>query len=211
MSSELPEGCLGFDEDLSALIDEELSPRREAEVRAHLDACARCGARLQELCNVDLALAELAAPVVAPELARGLAERIAAEPASAAPGRARSAPPRPARRWLGRRAVARIAAAAGVVLALWLALRSGEVSEPPPLARAPVPEAAPAPEAPAPAPEQPGTLLAQEPAPAETGLPDLPEEDLEMLLVLDEVEDLDVIANLELLETLTDLRQGARG
>ena len=55
--SEIPATCLAYDEELSALIDGELSVEREAEVRAHLDACARCRSQVEELCNVDLTLA----------------------------------------------------------------------------------------------------------------------------------------------------------
>lgn len=266
MANQLPEGCLAFDEELSGLIDEELSPEREAEVRAHVDGCDRCALRLQELCNVDLALAGLAQPAVSPELARGLAARIAADAptsqdAAAPTQRRRAAAPPPRRRWLGAPALARAALAAGLVLAAWLLLRGDEAVPPgPQLANEPV-APAPAPEAPREAGLPEGAelpsreLLAERPEPAAEPLPtespeavtqellaeqrepvappqeagappdplvaearepgardvlaDLPVEDLAMLLELEDAQDLDVIANLELLETLVALEREA--
>lgn len=55
----MPVGCEAWVEDLSALIDGELSAEREAEVRAHVDSCESCRARVGALCQVGLALAEL--------------------------------------------------------------------------------------------------------------------------------------------------------
>ncbi len=75
--SEIPATCLAYDEELSALIDGELSVEREAEVRAHLDACVRCRSRVEELCNVDLTLASAELPAVPGELRQRLAARIA--------------------------------------------------------------------------------------------------------------------------------------
>jgi hypothetical protein len=127
--------------------------------------------------------------------------------------------------------------AAAALLAVFVTLRSVEVPGPdaPQIAR-PEPQALPAP-GPEPGAEQRGEpLLAEqrglEPEPAqseaarvelaevppparedasveiaEAGLEDLSEEDLALLLVLDEVEDLDVIANLELLENLRELEE----
>jgi anti-sigma factor RsiW len=241
----LPKDCLPFEEDLSALIDEELAPEREAEVRAHVDACSRCAARLGELCNVDLELAGLAPPAPSADLARGLAERIATDAEAPGPDPARdaeppsprTAPPRARRRWLGGASLVRIAAAAGLVLAAWLVLRGDDgVSPEPRLARTSpeerespesVRERVPAPALPGevvaveperpaarvPAPESDATVArGRRPAPDATStgaLPELPEEDLAMLLELQAVEDLDLIANLELLETLLDLERGA--
>ncbi len=34
--------CADYAEDLSALLDDELSPERSREVRAHLEGCAAC-------------------------------------------------------------------------------------------------------------------------------------------------------------------------
>jgi anti-sigma factor RsiW len=245
VTNELPEACLGLDEDLSALIDEELSPEREAEVRAHLDTCDRCALRLQELCNVDLELAGLAQPAVSPDLSSSLMARIALESEAhahedaeaAAPRKsARAAAPTARRRWLSGPGLARIAVAAGLVLAAWLVLRSDPGVEPevPVAVTPPQVPVVPAPEVDRPA----GTLVVERAAPAETrvaerapapGAPpapapgereggdegqggawgDLQPEDLAMLLELDEVEDLDLIANLELLETLVDLEREA--
>ena len=159
--SEVPASCLAWDEDLSALIDEELAAEREAELRAHLDACTRCARRLEELCNVDLALAGLAAPVAPSDLRERLAARIAGEASShsltaspvAPTARTRTAPPEPRPRWTAARLAAAGTAAAALLLAAWLTLRSDAPLQPePPIARvAPVP----APEVPVPAPEVP--------------------------------------------------------
>lgn len=72
--SELSTTCAPFEQDLSALLDGELAPEREAEVRAHLHACADCRDRLESLCSVDLALAGTALP----EVPDGMRERIEA-------------------------------------------------------------------------------------------------------------------------------------
>ncbi len=255
--SDVPASCQPFDEDLSALVDEELGPEREAEVRAHLAGCSRCAQRLEALCDVDLTLAGLPAPEVPGDLRARLAARIAAEPAriaaepeaprAAAPPPPRRAPP-PRRR--SRSALWMTAAAAALALAVWVAVRSEPgVAPQAPLARTP----APAPEAvPTPVPDPPALLVAveeppeapagpEEPAPAptpvaveqptpapappepaleaplqvaEAGLPelaDLEEADVALLLELDAVQDLEVIANLDLLERFLALeeRRGA--
>jgi hypothetical protein len=222
----IPAACMAYDEDLSALLDGELPAGREAELRAHLDVCARCAKRLEELCSVDLALASLPAPAPAGDLHARLAARIAAGTAGEArprdealrpPRRARGAPPAPRRRALALGLAA--AAAAALLLAVWGALRGGgEVAPGAPLAHSrPQP---PTPLAPTPAPE-PEPLVAREqaapPAPAEpalavaeAGLPelaDLAESDVAMLVELETVEDLDVIANLDLLERFLALEE----
>ena len=159
--------CQAIEEDLSALLDEELAPEREAELRAHLATCDRCARRLEELCNVDLALASLSAPEVASDLRAQLAERIAehergaalsAVPASSGE-RPRQAPPPRTRRWLGRRAAALAAVAAAALLAVFATLRSGEAPAPdaPQIAR-PAPQALPA-QGPEPGAEQRGEPL----------------------------------------------------
>lgn len=196
--SEIPASCQPFDEDFSALLDGELSERREAELRAHLADCGGCARRLERLRAVDRVLAGLPAPAVPPALARRLSERL----------EARRPPARRAARWLGGWAGAALAAAAALTLALWLSLR-GERSSAPELARSAPPAEQRAP-APRPAPTPAASQLADRPAPepqpvAVEGLEPLPEEDLALLLMLDEVEDLDVLANLELLETLVEL------
>jgi anti-sigma factor RsiW len=229
VATERPEACIPFEEDLSALIDEELSPARDAEVRAHLDACDRCALRLQELCNVDLELAGMAPPTASAELARGLEARIANDaqqpapeaPSPREPGSLGTTPSRARRRWLGSASLARVALAAGLALAAWLLLRGddGGVPEPPEarIARvspeAPVaPESVPAPDAPreeriAALPEPPATDTRPRASTSGAALSEVPVEDLAMLLELQEVEDLDLIANLELLETLVELER----
>ena len=97
--SETAAACLAIEEDLSALIDEELAPEREAELREHLGTCDRCARRLEELCNVDLVLASLPAPEVRSNLRAQLAQRLAEhERGEAAPARAEGRPRRPPRR-----------------------------------------------------------------------------------------------------------------
>jgi len=167
VANELSQGCVAFEEELSALIDDELAPAREAEVRAHVDDCDRCALRLQELCNVDLELAGLAQPSVSPALERGLAARIAAEATaaretsgpSAGTRSGRAAAPPSRRRWLEAPALRRAAVAAGLVLAAWLMLRGDD-------ARPPEPGIAERPIAPSP-PLEPSRqeLIAERPAP----------------------------------------------
>ncbi len=255
--SETTAACLAIEADLSALIDAELAPQREAELRAHLETCDRCARRLEELCNVDLVLASLPAPEVASDLRARLAgsiaehERRAALSAPAPPlvpaavsarreGQPRQAAPPRTRRWPGRRFAALAAVAAAALLALFATLRSGEAPVPdaPQMAR-PAPQVLPAPgpeprgaplladqrslepepplvePAPLAKPEAAALEIAEKPpVPREAAkaplapvvsLEDLSEEDLALLLVLDAVEDLDVLANLELLEDLLDL------
>jgi anti-sigma factor RsiW len=219
----LPPACRAADQDLSALIDEELAPARTAELRAHLEHCERCTRRLQQLCNVDLALASLRAPEVAPDLRPRLAARLAQlERGGRSETGARGPAPTPARRWLARRAAGLAAVAAALILALYATLRGGGSSAPEPAQFAqPSPPASPQAEAPQPE-RSAAPLLAEretqvpasrrvarlEPTPAPLAEPDLAslsEEDLALLFVLEDVEDLDVIANLDLLERLVDL------
>ncbi len=91
--SNLPESCVPFDEDLSALLDGELAPEREAAVRAHLHGCTGCRDRLEALCSVDLALAGTALP----DVPDGLRERIEQRIDDGLDGE-REAPQRPPRR-----------------------------------------------------------------------------------------------------------------
>ena len=195
---ELAAICRGIDEDLSALIDAELAPEREAEMRAHLDDCDRCAQRLQDLCNVDLALTNLAAPMVAADLGQRLAARIASDPGEefepvpdvASPKRTRTATPRQPQRWLRRRLTSVAVVAATVLLAIVVVNRQSSEVDPDEsrLARTPRSTA-------------PDVMLTE----AATHMADfgsLPDEDLAVLFELDTVEDLDVIANLELLEQL---------
>lgn len=180
----MPASCMAYDEDLSALVDEELSAEREAELREHVAGCERCAHRLEAFCDVDLALASVPAPEVPGDLRARLAARVAADQAPARPAvRARSAPPAPRRRATGGRVAALLAVAAALVLAVWFAVRGD----------APVQPALPVAQTP------PGPELEL----AEVGLPelgDLAEADVAILVELEDLEDLDVIANLDLLE-----------
>lgn len=217
---EAPTRCLPFVDDLSALLDDELEAGREAELRAHVESCPHCSRVMHELCNVDLALASLAAPAVDSALRGRLAARLAREDAPrATPRPARPAPARRPRRGRVLGLAGALAAAAAVVLVLLLGLPR-DVSQPaPPIAQAPAPPADPG----APPPEP--TQTAREPAPAPFPVPEeaeppearlaarslapalegVADEDVALLLELDEVEDLDLIANLDLLEALVDL------
>jgi len=257
--TELPPGCVAVDEDLSALIDEELSSEREAVVRAHVDGCDRCARRLEALCDVDLTLASEPLPEVPADLharlraridaeSTGAADAAAAPPASVAPGRERTAPPAPRRRAFGGRVAALAAVAAAVMLALWLTVRrddgavetpqarapsaegptavpeGGLIAQQTPTLRVPEPELASVP-VPVPVPEPEAAVAAEAIAAAEpppervdgpppdvsdtelAALPvlevaDLSEEDVAMLLELDSLEDLELLANLDLLEAL---------
>ena len=248
--NEVPAGCLPFDEDLSALLDEELSTEREVEVREHLAGCARCAQRLEALCDVDLTLASLPAPQVPADLGARLAARLAAEarpePAPVARLRPRAAP---ARRRLAARPAIWLAAAAAAALAVWVAVTGQDAVAPPaPVAVTPPPPPRELPPSP-PTPEPGRLVAAEEPAPpprppapvapeptrvveskappaeaplatepplelAEAGLPelaDLEESDVALLLELDAVQDLEVIANLDLLERFLvfEARRGA--
>lgn len=191
--------CASWVEDLSAFLDEELAPERSAGLRAHLDACADCRARIARLREVDALLVAGAERVSVPaDLRARLAARIAAD--EAAPPRA-AEPRAPARRVprLARRA-AGLAAAAAAALALYLARPTSEPA-PPPLSELPrLAERAPTPPEVAPilAPEAAAPTLAE----SVLGGSD---EDLALLLELETVEDLDVIANLDLLERLVEL------
>lgn len=152
--------CDEFGEELSALLDGELLPEREASVRAHVAGCADCRAELAVLERVDPWLARVAAPEPSARLADALRARIAAE---APPAR---------RRWLAPPvAVATLAAAAA--LALYFGVG------------------------------RPRTPLAPD-----AELEALPADELAVGLDLDTAEDLEVIANLELLEALVALDEG---
>ena len=202
--SEIPATCLAYDEELSALIDGELSVEREAEVRAHIDACARCRSQVEELCNVDLTLASAELPVVPAELRQRLAARIARDVAEdrALP---RRAPPRLAA------AAAGLAVAAALALALYATLRPAPTPDVPALIAGPEPRPE-AVETPlAVVPETAPLEVAVEPLPklGEAELDALPEEELAVLMELDTIQDYDVIANLDLLERFLDLEVGA--
>ena len=234
------DACAACEADLSALIDGELTPEREDAVRAHLAACAVCSERIEALCNVDLALAAVPVPEVPGHLRARLWERIerdvaaAPEPAVAAaeaavapealppphPAPAQApqspavAPPPRRRRWLSRPAVG-AAIAAAAVLALYLAATRGERRLPLELAPPPIvaEERAPAAEEVAEAAsERPAPALPRERSPADVNvLTGADEAELAVVLALETIEDLDVIANLDLLESWAALEDGASG
>jgi anti-sigma factor RsiW len=221
---EIARGCQVFDEDLSAWIDGELAAPRRAAVEAHLASCRACTARLEALRAVDRAVLSLPEPAVGAGLGERLARRLAAERSSPperealpppASGPVRIAAPR-RRRYAPALALPLAAAAA---LALFFLLRpAGPPAGPAesvPIAQAPelpapagAPIASAAPEAPsverARKPPEAEPQLAQRPAPAPSlgELEALDPEELAVALELDTIEDLPVIANLEVLERL---------
>ena len=202
-------GCREFEADLSALLDGELAPERAAELRAHVAACDGCRGRLARLARVDAALAGAPAPAVPASLRARLEARLeGARPADTQVRRApRAGAPR--RAWRGRAAGARRRPPPG-----W---RSTSPSRPasrrgrsrrPRADRAPRrgPREAPS-RCAAPAPVRPRRARAAPAAPP-LDLESVPEEDLDLALELDTVEDLDVIANLELLELVLESEAG---
>ena len=220
MTGPIPLECASYAEEWSALLDGELAPAREAELRAHLDGCARCQAKLASLARVDVLLAGLPVAEANADLYARLRARIDANDApDAAPRRA--APRRRARGL----AVAAAAVAAAAALALYLALPRprGEIAPPPEPRVAKAPEPAPPPVV-AKAPEPTQVAKAPEPAPASqpraTTTPAavepardpefdaLPADELALGMDLDTAKDLPVIANLELLERLVALEEG---
>ena len=175
--------CAAWSEDYSALIDGELAPARAAQVQAHVDGCGVCRARLAALRGVDRGLAELSPSAMPRDLRARLQSRIE-RPGARAPGRRT---PRGRRRWLIA-PVAASAAAAALAAILYLAPGPPEPTEV--VAR----HAAAPPEPAAP-------LLRSEPRSPARAPESLP-------LGLESVEDLDVIANLELLEAYVALDGG---
>jgi nicotinate-nucleotide--dimethylbenzimidazole phosphoribosyltransferase len=204
MTGPLAGDCARYAEDWSALLDGELEPPREAQMRAHAETCASCAAKLASLARVDVLLAGLPVPETRAALFAGLRARIEAQAADdAAPARpsaVRRAPPS-ARRWRARGWLA-AAVAAAAALALYFAL-----PRPAPLTPATEPRVARAPEPP------PSPVPAPAPAPVVVPAADpefdaLPAEEIAVGLDLDTAQDLDVIANLELLEAYVALEEG---
>ncbi len=114
---------VNLDEDLSALLDGELSPQRESELRARMVGEPALAARLAELERVDLALRAMPAEAPSPELRGSLREKL--EAAATAPAdNPRSVTDRS--RLLPSWAGGTLAAAAA--LALYLAVSSGSDS-----------------------------------------------------------------------------------
>ena len=175
--------CEAYDEDLSALLDGELSEERETEVRAHAVACPHCTRRLNALRSVDRLLASAPAPAISHDLRARLDARIAAD-AGRRPLRTR--PPR--RRRLGRPALGFAAAAAAAVLALYLGVRSVET---------PLEGGTHAPQ------------VARTEPPRAVDFDAVPADELAMVLEIETIEDLDVIANLDLLVQLVAVEAGS--
>jgi anti-sigma factor RsiW len=186
----VPETCVAFDEDLSALLDGELTPERAGEVEAHVAACARCRAQLAAFQSVGARLRGVRRPDVPRELEARLLARVATE-SRAMPG------PAPARGRPRRRLRARGVLAGAALAAAALALYLGVVRRPPSPVLAP-PD---------------GPVARQEPAlppPSDARAPEAPklaseldaasDEELSLALQLETLEDLEVIANLDLLE-----------
>jgi len=167
--------CAEYDENLSALLDGELSEEREAEVRGHVAACPHCAPRLEALRRVDRLLAAAPAPPLPSDLRARLGARIAAEP-----GRRQPRIRRPRLRRFGPPALG-FAAAAAAALALYLGVRGGET---------PLGAGAPA------------RQIAQTAPAMPLELEDISAEDLAIVLEIETVEDLEVIANLDLLVRL---------
>jgi anti-sigma factor (TIGR02949 family) len=177
--------CAEFAVDLSALLDGELDASREVALRTHLESCAGCSQRARMLRRADEALRALPSREAPADLRARLQARIEAEPSAASEVRAArrvEAPARPPRRRA--RPAALLAMAAAAALALYLAIAPGERRLP--------------------GAESPATRLASA-ADLEAVSPD----ELELALELETVEDIEVIANLELLELLVALGEGA--
>jgi anti-sigma factor (TIGR02949 family) len=167
--------CADYEADLSALVDDELGDERAAAVRAHVAACRRCARRLEDLRRVDRLLASAPAPAVPSDLRARLAARVAAD-SRRRPGRLR--PPR--RRHFGRPALG-VALAAAAALALYQSVPGGETT---------LEEGSP-----------PTRMARTAPEPA-IDLEDVPAEELAIALEIETIEDLEVIANLDLLVQL---------
>jgi mycothiol system anti-sigma-R factor len=188
------DACASFFEDGSAFLDGELAAERAAELRVHLESCADCAARLDALRGVDRALAALPARSAPPDLRARLQARLDAG-SGALSGPARDLRvrriPAPRRRGLRASAAALAAAAAlGAALALYLTTGAGVT---------PTPDRPP--EAPS---------LAAAPA-VDRDLDAASAEELAVASELDAIEDLGVIANLELLEMLVAVDDGGTG
>jgi anti-sigma factor RsiW len=210
-----PAACVPFDADLSALLDGELGPAREAELRAHVAGCARCADHLARLARADEALRALPSADVPADLATRLRARIEAEDRARPEERGRSsqrgrsldvrgaAPPRRAtprrRRWIPLAAGA-FATAAALALYLFVArprLEDSRVAE----------QEEPAPEREVATREIPPEPPVEEalPGPELEAIQAASDEELAFALDLDTLADLDVIERLDVLEQLAAL------
>ena len=216
---ELPAVCAEVDVNLSALIDEELSASRAAEVRAHLEACASCRSRFAALAEVDLALAGASAPPVPADLRVRLQARLDASP-TAVPARVRDAVrarPAPRRRLVSRPALG-LALAAAAALTLYLAVvarpptptgvdREAQVARETPRAADPAPRAVARREGPALATETEAPRVARVGESTPEARDHWSDEEVAVALQLDTISDFDVIANLDALEQLLALEE----
>ena len=119
----MTDDAVNLDQDLSALLDGELSPQRESELRARMVGEPALAARLVELERVDLALRAMPAEAPSPGLRASLRAKL--EAAATAPAdnpRSVTHPRRLLPSWAG----GTLAAAAA--LALYLAVSSGNDS-----------------------------------------------------------------------------------
>ena len=202
-------------------------------MRAHVDACGYCAAELRALCDADLALSELATPQLPDDLQARLARRLANEVPDVQPLR-RARHPAPRARLVrvagGLAAVAAVVLAVllglpgddseretsvAVEPAPPAPAADAEIRDAPPLELAgsppAVPEAAPDPTPPALVSDPPVRVAdapTPEPGTAEPALAELAgasDEDVALILELGVVEDLELLANLDLLEALVDL------
>jgi hypothetical protein len=186
-------------EELSALVDGELDPEREAQLRARAAREPELARRLESFQRLDAALRALPGSEVSDDLAARLRERIVSEPARVIPLR---------RRLITWGAPA-AALAAGLLLVLVLSRGPGpgeEEATSVPLVRVPVPSPVPAPESAGPEPpsETTGPALDLEFA-------EVPEEELGVAVELDTLADFEVIEQLELLELLAALDDPEQG
>ena len=113
-----PFACEPYAADLSALIDGELSPPREAEVNDHLRTCATCSRNFEALSGVDRELAGSAIPEVPAGLRMRLQEQIESLPEREEIVRKRAAAPSARRRLIRPAIGAAIAVAASVAVYL---------------------------------------------------------------------------------------------
>jgi hypothetical protein len=238
--SERHDGDGVLDEELSALLDGELAPAREAELRARAAREPELAARLAALRGVGAALRGLPGPAVPPDLLARVKQAAAAPAApveldddarrrlaevraglSSARRRAGRRGRAPRRRWLAALgALATAAALAG--LALWTAPRlSGRRggAPPPEIARAPVRPAPPrAPVEPtprtvarAPVPRPAPVAPAAPPPPAAPAEASPPAAEEEDLALAMELEAIDDLELIERLDLLEFLARQRRG
>ena len=193
--SEFEVTCATYAEDLSALLDGELAEPRKVEVLRHLESCSDCTGRVEALRRVDAALAAESAATVPANLRARLDARLSSERvgSTSAPVRSTSAGGRRTR-WFAHPAIG-VATAAAAALALYVGVASvqtasvgddeSELRIAGTAAESTTPES---------------QLAAVD-------LDDLSEEDLAMALELDTIEDLEEIANLDLLVRLLEFEE----